>query len=322
MSVRYRCRAVGAVGGLRPDEWGWSLTSRRRKRRRERPCMCLCTVYGSHRVHLFKNQKHYRSLFSFIIKVFAKTRNYKKNHSLFQLCTLRQRCLICFSASCRLLTLSGLVSPSHAWEKLYPGGSLWTSKPEGCASQYTRIYIWIYRKQVMSAHLTLGVQAGIWRISRNKRHTSSSVPSLKTLCGVVLTLFQSHFRLSSFNETITIACAVCFCAIVPEKPAFCSTLDLNQREEGEVEPSGRDGWPGPSLRRALGFHQHWEAPPSPTPSSALLSTCLVLEITSSPPPSDFLRFIIVILSHTDSKATGARVKSTSQSRILGQKELN
>lgn len=143
MSVRYRCRAVGAVGGLRPDEWGWSLTSRRRKRRRERPCMCLCTVYGSHRVHLFKNQKHYRSLFSFIIKVFAKTRNYKKNHSLFQLCTLRQRCLICFSASCRLLTLSGLVSPSHAWEKLYPGGSLWTSKPEGCASQYTRIYIYM-----------------------------------------------------------------------------------------------------------------------------------------------------------------------------------
>lgn len=67
----------------------------------------------------------------------------------------------CFSASCRLLTLSGLVSPSHAWEKLYPGGSLWTSKPEGCASQYTRIYMNIYRKQVMSAHLTLGVQAGI-----------------------------------------------------------------------------------------------------------------------------------------------------------------
>lgn len=145
---------------------------------------------------------------------------------------------------------------------------------------------------------------------------------LKLFAGWFLTLFQSHFRLSSFNETITIACAVCFCAIVPEKPAFCSTLDLNQREEGEVEPSGRDGWPGPSLRRALGFHQHWEAPPSPTPSSALLSTCLVLEITSSPPPSDFLRFIIVILSHTDSKATGARVKSTSQSRILGQKELN
>lgn len=94
MSVCYRCRAVG---GLRPDEWGWSFTSRRRKRRRECPCMCLCTVYGSHRVHLFKNQKHYLSLFSFIIKVFAKTRNYKKNPGLFQLCTLRPRRLISVS---------------------------------------------------------------------------------------------------------------------------------------------------------------------------------------------------------------------------------
>lgn len=27
------------------------------------PCMCLCTVYGSHRVHLFKNQKHYLFLY-------------------------------------------------------------------------------------------------------------------------------------------------------------------------------------------------------------------------------------------------------------------
>lgn len=139
MSVCYRCRAVG---GLRPDEWGWSFTSRRRKRRRECPCMCLCTVYGSHRVHLFKNQKHYLSLFSFIIKVFAKTRNYKKkNQSFSAVHSEAETPDFCFSASGRLLTLSGLVSPSHAWEKLYPGGSLWTSKPEGCASQYTRIYM-------------------------------------------------------------------------------------------------------------------------------------------------------------------------------------
>lgn len=37
--------------------------------------MCLCTVYGSHRVHLFKNQKH---LFSLSSRFFAKTINYKK----------------------------------------------------------------------------------------------------------------------------------------------------------------------------------------------------------------------------------------------------
>lgn len=46
------------------------------------PCMCLCTVYGSHRVHLFKNnkkktKKQPKTSFFFIIKVFpAKTRNY------------------------------------------------------------------------------------------------------------------------------------------------------------------------------------------------------------------------------------------------------
>lgn len=53
------------------------------------PCMCLCTVYGSHRVHLFKNQKHF--FFLFIIKIFTKTRNYKKKRRRKKLRTQKLR---------------------------------------------------------------------------------------------------------------------------------------------------------------------------------------------------------------------------------------
>lgn len=313
MSVCYRCRAVG---GLRPDEWGWSFTSRRRKRRRECPCMCLCTVYGSHRVHLFKNQKHYLSLFSFIIKVFAKTRNYKKKKTVFFSCALWGRDAW-FLFLCKRPPSHPLwprFSEPRLGEAVSWRFTLDLQTWRLCQPVYTHIYEYIENR--LCLHIWLwGSKRGPDVSAETRDAPQVRYQVLKLSAGWFLTLFQSHFRLASFNETITIACAVCFCAIGPEKPAFCSTLDLNQREEGEVEPSGRDGWPGPSLRRALGFHQHWEAPPSPTPSSALLSTCLVLEITSSPPPSYFLRFIIVIWSHADSKATGARVKSTSQSWI-------
>lgn len=90
-------QGCGSCGRLKPDEWSWSLTSRRR--RRERPCMCLCTVYGSHRVHLFKNQKHYLSFSFFLLssRFLQKLETTKKNHSLFQLCTLRPRRLISVS---------------------------------------------------------------------------------------------------------------------------------------------------------------------------------------------------------------------------------
>lgn len=139
MSVRYRCRAVGAVGGqmsgaghspVGGGRGGGSVP------------VCVCALFMGHIGYISLKTKNIIVLFFPLSSRFLqKPETTKKNHSLFQLCTLRQRRLICFSASCRLLTLSGLVSPSHAWEKLYPGGSLWTSKPEGCASQYTRIYM-------------------------------------------------------------------------------------------------------------------------------------------------------------------------------------
>lgn len=141
MSVCYRCRAVGAVGGLSqmsgaghsPVGGGGGSVP-----------VCVCALFMGHIGYISLKTKNiiFLSLFSFIIKVFAKTRNYKKKpQSVSAVHSEAETPDFCFSASCRLLTLSGLVSPSHAWEKLYPGGSLWTSKPEGCASQYTRIYM-------------------------------------------------------------------------------------------------------------------------------------------------------------------------------------
>lgn len=67
------------------------------------PCKCLCTVYGSHRVHLFKNQKHYLFLyhqgFFFLLQKLETTKK-----GLFQLCTLRLTCLC--SVSLRAATFS------------------------------------------------------------------------------------------------------------------------------------------------------------------------------------------------------------------------
>lgn len=91
-------QGCGSCGRLKPDEWSWSLTSRRRRRRERRP-VCVCALFMGHIGYISLKTKNiiFLSLFSFIIKVFAKTRNYKKNHSLFQLCTLRPRRLISVS---------------------------------------------------------------------------------------------------------------------------------------------------------------------------------------------------------------------------------
>lgn len=184
MSVCYRCRAVGAVGGLSqmsgaghsPVGGGGGSVP-----------VCVCALFMGHIGYISLKTKNiiFLSLFSFIIKVFAKPRNYKKNHSLFQLCTLRPRRLISVSLQ------AAAFSPSlGSFLRATPGRSCILEVHSGppnlkVVPASIHAYIWIYRKQVMSAHLTLGVQAGIWRISRNKRRTSSSVPSLKTLCGVV-----------------------------------------------------------------------------------------------------------------------------------------
>lgn len=291
--------------------------------------VCVCALFMGHIGYISLKTKNiiFLSLFSFIIKVFAKTRNYKKNHSLFQLCTLRPRRLISVSLQ------AAAFSPSlGSFLRATPGRSCILEVHSGPpnlkvvpASIHAYIYEYIENRSCL--HIWLwGSKRGSDVSAETRDAPQVRYQVLKLFAGWFLTLFQSHFRLASFNETITIACAVCFCAIVPEKPAFCSTLDLNQREEGEVEPSGRDGWPGQSLRRALGFHQHWEAPPSPTPPSALLSTGLVLEITSSPPPSDFFTIYYCYFKSHGLKGNWSSSKIyfsvVDQSRIWGQKELN
>lgn len=130
------------------------------------------------------------------------------------------------------------------------------------------------------------VQAGTLCISRN-RDTPQVWYQVLKLSGFAL--FQSRFRLTSFNKTITIACVVCLCVCLFLKICIYSTLDLNQRTgvEAESRTGWADGWLGrrSSLRCAPDFlaqHQHWEPRPLPHPSTALLSTCLVLEIRCSP----------------------------------------
>lgn len=272
MSVCYRCRAVGAVGGLSqmsgaghsPVGGGGGSVP-----------VCVCALFMGHIGYISLKTKNiiFLSLFSFIIKVFAKTRNYKKNHSLFQLCTLRPRRLISVSLQ------AAAFSPSlGSFLRATPGRSCILEVHSGPpnlkvvpASIHAYIYEYIENRSCL--HIWLwGSKRGSDVSAETRDAPQVRYQVLKLFAGWFLTLFQSHFRLASFNETITIACAVCFCAIVPEKPAFCSTLDLNQREEGEVEPSGRDGWPGqsqtcPGISPALR---------SPTLSHAFVCTLIYL----------------------------------------------
>lgn len=183
MSVRYRCRAVGAVGGqmsgaghspVGGGRGGGSVP------------VCVCALFMGHIGYISLKTKNIIVLFFPLSSRFLqKPETTKKNHSLFQLCTLRQRDAWFVSLQ------AAAFSPSlGSFLRATPGRSCILEVHSGppnlkVVPASIHAYIWIYRKQVMSAHLTLGVQAGIWRISRNKRRTSSSVPSLKTLCGVV-----------------------------------------------------------------------------------------------------------------------------------------
>lgn len=112
------------------------------------PCMCLCTVYGSHRVHLFKNQKHlflYHQGFCLVF-FFAKTRNEKKK-SVSAVHSKAKMPVFCFSASCRLLTPIWAPSAGHMWGKLYPGGSLCGPPPRRSRQPiYNRsfLHIWLW----------------------------------------------------------------------------------------------------------------------------------------------------------------------------------
>lgn len=99
-----------------------------------------------------------------------------------------------------------------------------------------------------------GYQAGTQRISRNRGlGTSILVPSLRKEKTFGLALFQSRSRLTSFNETITIACVVYLFCPPGGKTAFYSTLDLNQgtwHEKG-VEINQEEARPGQRSSRDL-----------------------------------------------------------------------
>lgn len=88
------------------------------------PCMCLCTVYGSHRVHLFKNQKR---LFLYHQGFFAKTRNYKKKRRKKKSVSAvhSKACVLFLQAAAFSPHLGSFCGPHVG--KLYPGGSFLTS---------------------------------------------------------------------------------------------------------------------------------------------------------------------------------------------------
>lgn len=205
-----RSRRAGQVNGagLSPTgDWKWTGGPGCR-RGWGGPCMCLCTVYGSHRVHVFENQKHfllYHQSFS------QKLENTKKKNQ-FQLCTSRLWCLW-FPASCRLLTLTRLAVWATSGEAV---SRRFTSdpRPEGCAS-------WCKTGPFCTTGFGGRVQAGTRCIVRNRDTPQVRYQVLKRRG---FTLFQSRFRLPSFNKTITIvACVICLCVylfVSKRKTAF------------------------------------------------------------------------------------------------------
>lgn len=99
--------------------------------------MCLCTVYGSHRVHLFKNQKH---LFLYH-QGFSQKLETTKKKCQFQLCTprLRYLCSVSLQAAAFSPRLGSFSGPHVG--KLYPGGSFWTSNLKVDRS-FLHIWLW------------------------------------------------------------------------------------------------------------------------------------------------------------------------------------
>lgn len=138
---------------------------------------------------------------------------------MFQLCTPRLRCLCSVSLQAAAFEPHlGSSSGPHVG-KLYPGD--YNLQPEGRASQY-----------VTGHFCTSGFLGGgqgpcrdPQRISRNRDTPQVWYQVLKLLG---FALFQSRFRLASFNKTITIACVVCLRVCLFLKTCIYSTLDMNQ----------------------------------------------------------------------------------------------
>ena len=108
--------------------------------------VCVCALFMGHIGYISLKTKNI--IFFFIIKVFAKTRNYKrKKKCLFQLCTPKLRCLCSvFLQAAAYSPRLGSFSGPHLG-KLYPGGSFWTSNLRVVPANI---------QQIISAHLALG----------------------------------------------------------------------------------------------------------------------------------------------------------------------
>lgn len=106
--------------------------------------MCLCTVYGSHRVHLFKNQKHLFLYHQGFLQKLETTKKKKKSVSAVH----SEAEMFCFSASCRLLTPTGLAVRATSGEAVSRWFMFFGPPPLKVAPAYTQ--------QVISAHLALG----------------------------------------------------------------------------------------------------------------------------------------------------------------------
>lgn len=147
---------------------------------------------------------------------------------------------------------------------------------------------------------------GTQRLSRNTPQVRYHVLNRRRLA-----LFQSRFRLASFNETITIACVGLFFKILRLLHTGLETRSWRRSGMSSRVPGPRTGAEVESqiCPGFLGAAPALRAPSSPTAAPALLSTCLVF----------------LFLIHADSKATGAQANSASQSQIRrgsrDQKEL-
>lgn len=105
------------------------------------PCVCLYTVEGSRRVRLFKNQKN--DIFFFIIRVFTKTRNYKKNN---------KKSAVHSEADCVFPPAAAFVTPSRLVLRATSGEAVSTR----FISDPTQSSCQLIKEQVPSAQQALG----------------------------------------------------------------------------------------------------------------------------------------------------------------------
>lgn len=165
------------------------IPCRRMRWRRRKFTVYLWTISRSHRVHLFKNQKHLTFLYHHFSCKNVQKKNHKKNVWVVHL-----------EAEMSVLWLpsSRPARPRSCGDAVNLAGfCLWTS-----SLKVAPVPISEGTEQGPSVSAeTVGWAPQFWYQVLGKKKK-------KKLLG--LALFQSRFRLASFNKTITIACVVVF----------------------------------------------------------------------------------------------------------------